>query len=133
MRRLNITWEILDKLGFSDYWDEDCDWGGRTLEFSNGTKFRIAVYEEKDDEYDGYGLLGNCEATYVAEHYDFSGFFAIPPTDAGHYDLFFLHEMYECIEKEYPDCLEEFTAKCKELNMKPYIDEYLASRNKKEI
>ena len=127
MRRLNITETILDKLGFSDYWDENGTWGGRTLEFSNGTKFRIAEFEEMDDEEGGYGS----NPTYVSDHYNFFGFFAIPPTNANDYDLFFLHEMYECIEKEYPDCLEEFTTKCKDLNMKPYIDEYLAERENK--
>lgn len=133
MRKLNITAQVLNKLGFSDCWDEDCDWGGRTLEFSNGTQFRIADYEEKDDENDGYGLLGHCEAIYVAAHYSFFGSFAIPSIDCNDYDLFFLHEMYECIEKEYPDCLEEFTAKCRELNMGPYIDDYLADRDKNKV
>jgi hypothetical protein len=78
--------------------------------------------------------MSNSEATYIANHFYFAGWFAIPETDADHYALFFLHQMYECIEKEYPDCLEEFTAKCKELNMKPYIDEYLTDNeeNKKQ-
>lgn len=103
MRKLNITDTILDKLGFSEYWDEHGTWGGRTLTFSNGTKFRIIEQEEMDDEHDGYGVLSGIESTYVANHFYFAGWFAIPKTDAGHYDLFFLHEMYECIEKEYPD------------------------------
>jgi len=132
MRKLNITDTILDKLGFSEYWDEHGTWGGRTLTFSNGTRFRIIEQEEMDDEHEGYGALSGSEATYVANHFYFAGFFAIPKIDANHYDLFFLHEMYECIEKEYPDCLEEFTAKCKGLNMKPYIHYYLTERGQNE-
>ena len=50
MKRLNITDKILDKLGFSEYWDEHCTWGGRTLTFSNGTRFRIIEQEEMDDD-----------------------------------------------------------------------------------
>jgi hypothetical protein len=85
-----------------------------------------------DDEHEGYGAMSNSEPRYIANHFYFAGWFAMPKSDARHYDLFFLHEMYECIEKEYPDCLDEFIAKCKELNMKPYIDEYLAVRGENE-
>jgi hypothetical protein len=126
MRRLNITERILDKLGFSEYWDEDATWGGRTLTFSNGTSFRIIEQEERDDEDEGYGY----EAIYISNHYYFAGYFATPKIYPPYlyYDLFFLHEMYECIEKEYPDCIDEFVANCKDLNMKPYIDDYLNER-----
>ena len=127
MMKLNITETILDKLGFSEYWDEHGTWGGRTLKFGNGTMFRIIEQEEMDDLHDGYGS----KPLYVANHYCFSGWFAIPKIDYMTYNLFFLHEMYECIKKFYPDCLEEFVAKCKELNMKPYIDEYLSNKEKK--
>ena len=132
MRKLIITDTILDKLGFSEYWDEHGTWGGRTLTFSDGTRFRIIEQEEMDDEHEGYGALSGSEATYVANHFYFAGFFAIPKIDVGHYDLFFLHEMYECIEKEYPDYIDEFVAKCKDVNMKPYIDEYLTERGQNE-
>lgn len=127
MRKLNITDTVLDRLGFSEYWDEDGTWGGRTLTFSNGTKFRIIERDEVDDIYDGYGALSNDEPTYIANHFYFAGFFAIPKKKC-YYDLYFLHQMYECIEEEYPECLDEFINKCKEVNMKPYIDEYLIVR-----
>jgi hypothetical protein len=68
--KLNITDTILDKLGFSEYQDEHGTWGGRTLTFSDGTRFRI-----------------------------------IP---------------------------DEFVAKCKDVNMKPYIDAYLTERGQNE-
>ena len=124
MKRLNITDKILDKLGFSEYWDEHCTWGGRTLTFSNGTMFRIIEQEEMDDDSEGYSSDG----CYVAAHFYFADWFAITETDKGIFDLFFLHEMYECIEKCYPDCIDEFVSKCKELKMGSYIDDFLKER-----
>lgn len=125
MEKLNITDTILENLGFSEYDDENGDSGGRTLTFKNGTRFRILEVCEKDDDSDGYDSDGK----YIANHYCFIGYFALPQMKIGlEYDLFFLHEMYECIEKEYPTCLEEFTAKCKEFKMYYYIEEY---KNKK--
>jgi hypothetical protein len=128
MSKLLITDTILDKLGFSEYWDEHGTWGGRTLAFNNGVRFRIIEQEEMDDDTEGYASFGR----YIAHHYYFAGWFAIPKIDSPNYDLFFLHEMYECIEKEYPDCIGEFVAKCKDLNMKPYIDDYLTERKENE-
>lgn len=124
MRRLNITDKVLDRLGFSEYWDEHGDWGGRTLTFSNGTRFRIIDTEENEDDSYGYSKDG----TYVAQHFYFADWFAIPKIDKGHFDLFFLHEMYECIEQCYPDCLEEFVSKCRQLKMGVYLDDYLKCR-----
>lgn len=114
--RLNITDAILDKLGFSEYWDEHGTWGGRTLEFSNRIKFRIIDQEEQDDDTAGWHEGGS----YVSHHFYFAGWFAIPAIE-GHSDLFFLHEMYECIEKYYPTCLDEFIKKCIQLKMGNYI------------
>ena len=126
MRKLNLTDRILDKLGFSEYWDEHGTWGGRTLTFKNGVKFRIIDQEEMDDDTEGYG-----DGMYIAQHFYFAGWFAWEKID-GEYDLFFLHEMYECIEKYYPTCLEEFVDKCKNLKMKIYIDDFLAVRGLKQ-
>lgn len=133
MKKLNITDTILDKLGFSKYWDEHGTWGSRTLTFSNGTKFRIIEQEEMDDVYDGYSLLSGDKPTYIGNYFYFGGFFAIPKKQCGNYELYFLHQMYVCIEKEYPDCIKEFTTKCKKLNMKPYIDDYLIEREQNGI
>ena len=119
--KLNITKTILDKLGFTEYWDEDCYWGTRTLIFKNGTTFRIAVFNESNDNSDGYSQNGR----YIAKHYSFGGWIALPVKKARDYDLFFLHEMYCCIKNEYPECLEEFVSKCKMLKMQVYIDDYL--------
>lgn len=123
MTKLNITDDVLDKLGFSEYWDEHGTWGGRTLSFSNGTRFRIQESCKNDDGNEGYVH----PPTYIANHYIFSGGFAIPSIDGNiHKELFFLHEMYEVVKEFYPDCLVEFVGLCRKKNMGPYIDWYLA-------
>lgn len=123
MTRLNITDLVLDKLGFSEYWDEHGTWGSRALTFSNGTHFRIIEQEEMDDDSEGYHKDGN----YIAHHFYFAGWFAVPKIDDVHFDLFFLHEMYACIAKYYPDCLEEFVDKCNSVRMGRYIDNHSPS------
>lgn len=130
MRKLNITDEVLDHLGFSEYWNKVGNWGYRTLTFSNGTIFRIVEQDEMEDEYLGYSFLAGGEPTYVAKHFYYRGNFALPEKDwSKYYELFFLHEIYECIKNEYPECTDEFIQKCKEVNMKPYIDEYLKNNS----
>jgi len=119
MEKLSITSKVLDKIGFSEYWDEHGTWGGRTLTFSNGTMFRIIEQEEMDDDSEGYSPNGR----YVANHFYFTGWFAIPEISSNiYFDLFFLHQMYECIEAVYPECLPEFVEKCKKLKMGSYIE-----------
>lgn len=123
MGKLNITSEVLDKLGFTEYWDEHGTWGGRTLVFSDGTQFRIMEQCEMDDDSEGYSRNGS----YVANHWSFEGWFAIPKAD-GEHELFFLHEMYECVKKYYPNCLVEFVEKCKAVKMGGYIELHLQSK-----
>lgn len=106
MKRLNLTSKILDKLGFSEYWDEHGTWGTRTLFFSNGLSFQIIEQEEMDDDTEGHYPNG----IYVANHYSYL-----------ENDLFFLHEMYACILEHLPDCIEEFTLKCRAVKMESYI------------
>lgn len=120
-QRLNITDAVLDRLGFSEYWDEHGTWGGRTLTFSDGTRFRIIEREEQDADY-----YQNANQ-YIAKHFYFAGWFAIPKINSSGsaFDLFFIHEMYECIKKFYPQCLDEFVSKCDTLGMEIYIKEYL--------
>jgi len=116
MRKLAITSSILDKLGFSEYWDENGDWGGRTLTFTDGTRFRIIQQGELED--DNYGYPGG---VFIGEHFTFSGFFALPEVSSDH-DLFFLHEMQTCIAIHYPSGLTEFNNKCKALRMGVYLN-----------
>lgn len=124
MTKLSITSKVLDKIGFSEYWDEHGTWGGRTLEFTNGIRFRIAEIDETEDDSEGYSSDGE----YVSNHFFFTDWFAISePSIKGHFDLFFIHEMYECIRKCYPDCVSEFEAILKKNKMYKYVDRYLKS------
>lgn len=116
--KLNITEDVLDKLGFSEYWDEHGTWGGRTLIFKDDTRFRIVEQCQMDDDTDGYGIDG----TYQSDHYHFRGSFCDKSLkNMDDVDLFFLHELYDCIEKVYPHCLKEFKEKCIELKMGSYL------------
>lgn len=110
-----ITAKVLDKIGFSEYWDESGDWGGRTLKFSNGTMLRIADFDEKDDDTDGYAAWG----TYQPQRYCFLGWFAIPKNNDNNCaeDLMFLGDLHEVIQKYYPECEKEFIDKCTEAKM----------------
>lgn len=121
MDKLNITSKVLDRLGFSEYWDGDGTSGARTLKFSNGWQFRILEIEENDDDSEGYSHDGK----YVARHWVFVGWHAVPKLDTRAYNLFFLHEMYECIAQVYPQLLAEFVKICRAKKMGYYIDEYI--------
>lgn len=123
MRKLIITDDVLDKLGFSEYWDEHGTYGTRTLRFDDGTKFIILEQEEMDDSTEGYG-----DGMYVAHHFRFEGH---RNGMEGVHELFFLHQMYECIEKYFPSYLDEFVEKCEKVKMKPYIDDFLRERKNK--
>lgn len=115
--KLNITDTVLDKLGFSEYWDEHGTWGTRTLTFSDNTKLTIIEYEEQDADYYENGNL------YIAHHFVFNGSLKQKPEKDGYYDLFFLSDLYKCIAELFPDNLEEFVNKCKDLYMFEYIKE----------
>lgn len=110
--RINVTSEVLDKLGFGEYWDEHGDWGYRPLTFKDGTIFRLAEYNEVDD--DSYGMAEG--GRYVPNHYFFQGGFQSPEKKSN-CKIYFLHELYQLIKKEYPDSANEFLDKCKALKM----------------
>lgn len=126
MHKLNITDTILDKLGFSEYWDEHGDWGGRILDFKSGDRLQVIETEENDDDTYGYG-----DGCYIAHHFSFAGFFAIPKLKDAHYhhDVYFLHDLYEIISELYPNALEEFIQKCRELKMDSYLPLDKAANN----
>lgn len=116
--KLNITSGVLDRLGFSPYEDETGEWGFRELGFENGIRFRIVNY----DEMDVFSQQGG--DVYVAEHFVFLTDFAIPKIEKReNLELYFLHEMYFCINKYYADCLNEFREKCFNANMMYYLDQ----------
>ena len=61
--------KVLDKLGFSEYWDENGTWGGRTLTFKNGIRFRIIEQGEMDDDTEGYPSMMKVIAVKSANTY----------------------------------------------------------------
>jgi hypothetical protein len=117
MEILNLTDLILDKFGFSEYWNDNGDSGTRTLTFSDGTILTIVeVLEHINDD----NIL-------LSNHYCYLGYKAIPK-NSFEQDLYFLHDLFEIIELFYSNCMEEFIEKCKELKIINYIESYLNYR-----
>src|SRR5690348_1840140 len=117
---LLITDRVLDRLGFSPYWDEHCTWGGRTITFGEKeASIRIIDQEEMDDDTEGNWFDGS----HVSPHFRYAGWFDVPKTD-GDSDLYFLHQLYDVVKYKCPDFLNEFKERCAKNNMKAYIDSY---------
>ena len=112
MRMLNLTDDILDKLGFSGYRDGAGNYGTRTMVFDNGDSLRIMEHDQQDDGSQGYG-----EPVYVSEHFSY----VHKNSPAHSEDLFFLHELYNCVIMWHGDSLIEFRKKCEFLNMGSYL------------
>jgi len=94
---IKITDDILDILGFTEYWDENGSWGGRILKFKDGQWFQIIQSSEDD-----FGK------EYKEDKYSFAGWFANPKIDCGSYDLETIGDMTNCILEQYPNYLKEF-------------------------
>jgi len=128
MKKLNITDKVLDKLGFSEYWDEHGTWGTRSLKFDDGTIFMITEQEEMDDVYEGYSGMVNAKPEYVAQHFYYLDKEGKKTTHGiKEYELFFIHEMYDCIKACYPNHLQEFVSKCESVHMGSYIESHVSS------
>lgn len=108
-----ITDKVLDKLGFSEYWDEDGDWGGRTLIFESGDRLRIIDFGEKDLDDDGHTSHGK----YSPQHYSFNDFFAIPKLSNYTRELLVLSDLKQVVKDCYPKSYDEFIKKCTSLKM----------------
>jgi hypothetical protein len=65
---LLITDRVLDRLGFSEYWDEHSTWGGRNITFGDD-RLRVIDQEEMDDDTEGNWFNG----AHVAAHYRYAG------------------------------------------------------------
>lgn len=118
MNKLPLTEDVLNRLGFSEYWDENCTWGGRTIKFSNGDTLRIIQYLVDEDDNYGYG-----GGKYQGEYYSYAGWFDIPKREHKyHGELFFLHELYDLILTVIPNSIDEFINRCKEHKMNYYLN-----------
>jgi hypothetical protein len=116
---LLLTSELLDNMGFSEYWGDSGDSGSRTLNL--GAKigderlisnkeyplYYIHEIDEKNDECDGYcGSLNYCP-------------FKI--TNKDFHSMYFLHEMYEDIlSRRTPEELDKFLEITKSTNVNCY-------------
>lgn len=118
MEILNLTDSILDKFGFSEYWDDNGDSGTRTLTFSDGTILTIVeVLEHINDNNIYYYQI-------IIVIWDIKLYLK----NSFEQDLYFLHDLFEIIELFYSNCMEEFIEKCKELKIINYIESYLNYR-----
>lgn len=114
--RLPVTSFVLDHLGFHEYHDEHGTWGYRWLIIGDN-KFEITEIGETVDDSDGYADWG----TFKSDHWSYN-----KGKKNTHYELFFLHEMYQCIQSEFPvEFLAEFESICRKNKMGVYIDSYL--------
>ena len=65
--------DILDKLGFSEYWDNNGTSGDRRLVmgeplYAEGiNSYTIEVLDEMEDVYEGYGAMSGSESEYKPE------------------------------------------------------------------
>ena len=121
--KLPITSSVLDKLGFTEYDDENGNWGGRSIYFKTGDRIRIGETLETDDEEEGYGS----NPRYIAHHFWFSEWYNHNDDSRNKvkdYELHFLHDLYELINIKHPECIPEFLERCYKANMKHYIEEY---------
>lgn len=123
---LLLSSRILDRLGFSEYWDEHCTWGGRSITFAGDDSIRIIDQEEMDDDTEGNWYDG----VHIAAHYRYSGWFDVPRRDEHDSDLYFLHQLYDVVETIYPQHIAEFIERCKKNNMGGYIESYLEFKTK---
>lgn len=126
---LHLTDKVLDKLGFSEYWDGPGDFGDRRLDLGAQKEdkrlvskqqypaYLIHVIDEQDqDEASGQGYG---EPEYVPYHFTTKDFQKA---------LYFLHDMYEDIAvNRTPEELQVFfeITKKKGINMWPFLSSYL--------
>lgn len=128
-QRLPITEDVIDKLGFTEYWDEHCVWGTRSLRFFDGSFFTITEYLEQDDINEGYRL----EKFYEANHYGYWSEMDNMKDTNIYRNLFFIEDLYDVIEAFHPDKISEFLERCKKVNMEYYIQQYLDYRKLKAL
>mgnify|MGYP001329952384 CR=1 FL=1 len=109
---LLITRDVLDKLGFTEYWAGSGDYGTRLLKFSSGPFYTIKEMDSLEDNSSGYSYAEYSANRYLSENFSKS--------------LYFLHDLYEDIwSRRTYDEVCEFVEKTKEVNMYPYIESWI--------
>ena len=124
-QELRIDDTVLDKLGFSEYWDNNGDSGERNFRFGDDV-FSITCYDQKDDETDGYASWGR----YQSESYGVG----LRHRNTDFYrKIHFLHDLYEAILAITPNLVQPFMDKCRENLMHEYIEDYVKYKNENSI
>ena len=114
---LLLTEDVLDKLGFTEYWAGSGDYGKRLLKFSDGPFYTINEMDSLEDNSYGYSYAEYSANRYLSDNFGKS--------------LYFLHDLYEDIlGKRTVEEVGEFINKTKEVNMFPYIESWLKYKNK---
>ena len=108
---INLTDEMLDHLGFKEWWGGSGYWGSSQINLA-GVPIRIFRTHEELDINMGYGE----SASYQSSHYcgdKFNG------------NIYFLHELLEYVKSfNSEQCTELFIEKCKLTNLGEYIESY---------
>ncbi len=109
LKKIELTDDVLEKLGFTEYDDEHCTWGNRRL-----------LFDGDSDEWKKLQIIENCESCaeengYPAQFVYAEWFDQIrrKPTGGGRMDLTTLYELYICIDIYRPELLDEFKIKLK--------------------
>jgi hypothetical protein len=112
---LLLTSRVLDKLGFTEYWNGSGYFGTRRLidKEAHDVFYELFQTDEMDDPTDGYDPYNPPE--YQTQHYCTKDWER----------MYFLHELYEDFLLRYPDKIEYLTKQIKTCNMYPQLKSYL--------
>lgn len=124
-RELLLDSTLLDRLGFTTYWGNPDDSGERDLRFGEHV-FSVTIFDQKDDETDGYTSWGQ----YTSETIGLGHRHSHLHIGSRFHRLYFLHDLHDAIKEVSPNILPHFLEKCEEHRMKQYIDCYLEHKNK---
>lgn len=127
MIKLPISDKVLDLLGFKPYHDKGGDWGYRSLYFKNGDRLQLVEYEETTCP-DGPYEPARYAPTLWVWNEDSDLLKKFGRTVPGDGEIFFLHDLFDIIDKYYPNCLYEFMVQCNLVNIGRYIDEHIRNR-----
>jgi hypothetical protein len=111
-KSLQFTDRIADLLGFGEFCDENWVSGTRTLWFGNGALLTLIRVNEREDDSDFLVRDGD----FIGEHFLYESTLLDRQVE-----IFFLHDLYQCIKEEWPEYLQSFVATCKMLKMQSYI------------
>ena len=124
MKRLQITYDVLDRLGFGEYHDDNGYSGGRALHLGDEISMWIVEVLPQDDVYEGYAnMMKDTEPLYQPHYFYYCSSYDHRKDINYSADLDYIEDLYECVKKMYPEYIDSFLNRCKKANMMPYINE----------